>query len=84
MASFVITYFSLIKELRMKETKLNVVNETGLHPFVLERSIPDLRSSLRQKLSGLSGPSHNHHVESISSENSLILICYLVEVYGVE
>ena len=81
MASFVITYFSLIKELRMKETKLNVVNETGLHPFVLERSIPDLRSSLRQKLSG---PSHNHHVESISSENSLILIGYLVEVFSVE
>ena len=65
----------------MKETKLNVVNETGLHPFVLERSIHDLRSSLRQKLSG---PSHNHHVESISSENSLILIGYLVEVFSVE
>lgn len=56
----------------MKETKLNVVNETGLHPFVLERSIPDLRSSLRQKLSGLSGPSHNHHVESKQQSTTTI------------
>ena len=38
-------------------------------PCMLERSIPDVRSNLRQKLSGLSVPSRNYHVESHSSEN---------------
>ena len=39
-------------------------------PCVLERSIPDVRSSLRQKhTSGLGVPSRNYHVESHSSEN---------------
>lgn len=43
---FVIIYFFLIKELRMKEIKFNVVNEIGLYFFVLECLIFDLCSSL--------------------------------------